>query len=544
MSYELKFTRLVQVQRSWTYFMSSAMQKVPPAPAAVEESLPEPTPGIATATEPKTGKPYSAFSKGQKRRITAILSLATITSPLTATIYFPLLPLLQAHYNVSAQAINLTITLYIVFQAISPIIFAPLSDSFGRRPIFLSTFTVYFLASLGLALNTSSYAGLLVLRAVQSIGASAAVAVMYGAMADVCVTGERGKYLGPIMAASNLGACVGPVIGGAVAQGSGGIVWPFYCLVIFGVVLVLSIGFGLPETSRSVVGNGEVTPTKWWSKTWMRLLRRPWWKRSRAQDFAVTDAPQPLSKAQDEELSQGSAKTKVKVTNPMTALRIIFYRDSVLVLWLAGSWYTVYYCIQTSISPIFRDIYGWNELEIGLSYLVGGVGVVLGGWSTGKLMDWSYKKTAKENGRSVDKVKGDDLRDFPIEYARSRTSIYFIFVGTATVLGYGWAVQSHAHPSVPLILQFLLGIICTNMLQTFSALLVDVFPEKPSTAATSGAVTRCALSAIGVAILQPMIDKIGRAWYFTFLATVTGGLGIISLFLLQKLGMGWRQKRS
>ena len=57
----------------------------------------------------------------------------------------------------------------------------------------------------------------IILRAIQSLGASAAFAVSYGVVADVCVSAERGKMVGPVSMALNLGTCVGPVVGGWVA---------------------------------------------------------------------------------------------------------------------------------------------------------------------------------------------------------------------------------------------------------------------------------------------------------------------------------------
>lgn len=87
----------------------------------------------------EAAKPYTSFTRSQKRLLTLLIGLVTVTSPLTATIYFPLLPLLRSHFKTSAEAINLTITLYIVFQAISPAVFGPLSDTLGRRPIYLAT---------------------------------------------------------------------------------------------------------------------------------------------------------------------------------------------------------------------------------------------------------------------------------------------------------------------------------------------------------------------------------------------------------------------
>jgi MFS family permease len=135
--------------------------------------------------------------------IIIVLNATMLVSPLTATIYLPLLPVLMIHIHTSAQAINLTITVYIVFQALSPLFLASPSNYFGRHPIFLGTFTLYTLSSLGLALNPSNYPALLVLRAIQSVGASAVISLSYGAVADFCVTVRRGKMLGRMMAAAN-----------------------------------------------------------------------------------------------------------------------------------------------------------------------------------------------------------------------------------------------------------------------------------------------------------------------------------------------------
>ncbi|KAL8702140.1 MAG: hypothetical protein Q9224_000144 [Gallowayella concinna] len=164
---------------------------------------------------------YTVFTSSHRRLITLILILTMLASPLTATIYLPLLPLLVDHFQVSPQAINITLTLYIVFQALSPLLFATASDTFGRRPIYLVTFSLYTLASLGLVLNRSSYAGLLVLRALQSLGASAVLAIAYGVVADLCVPSERGAMQGLVMGAANLAVCIGPVVGGWIALGSG-----------------------------------------------------------------------------------------------------------------------------------------------------------------------------------------------------------------------------------------------------------------------------------------------------------------------------------
>lgn len=523
--------------------------------AVVEEPTPSPPPvevlstappveeeenqAKSAATDPST--PYTTFTKAHKRLITVILTSTMLASPLTATIYLPLLPLLATHFHVSIQAINLTITLYIIFQAISPLLFATASDSFGRRPILLLTYAVYTAASLGLALNRKSYAALLVLRAVQSLGASAVLAIAYGVIADVCPPAERGGMQGPTLGAANLAVCLGPVIGGLVVLGSGSYEWVFWALVIFGGSVFVFVGFGLPETARSIVGNGDVKATGW-GKSWWSHLRRESKTKCNAKD--TRSMSETLGEKDRGAKTGPGKKAKFKMANPMAAIRILFWKDTALVLWMAGSPYAVWYAVQASIPPIYKDIYHFNELQIGLCYLTGGFGTVSGGYLNGKLMDWNYRATARSIGHTIDKVSGDDLNDFPIERARARGSYYLLAIYIAALAGYGWSVQAHTHEAVPLILQYVLAALCTGFQQTFNALLVDIFPASPSTGAASGNITRCALSAVVVAVLQPLVDVIGRGWFFTILTVLSGGGGLAADWMVKNKGMKWRRQRN
>lgn len=495
---------------------------------------------------PEVPTPYTTFTRRQKRLLTIILTLTMLASPLTATIYLPLLPLLSTQYRVSIQAINLTITLYIVFQAISPLFFATASDYFGRRSILLTTYALYTAASLGLALNEHSYAGLLILRALQSLGASAVLAIAFGVVADVCPPAERGSMLGPTQSAANVAVCVGPVLGGLVVLGSKSFIWVFWALVIFGVTVLTLVGVALPETARNVVGNGSVQATGFGITWWSLLKTRR--NDSRAKPNGGDNLEEKSRSTQKEcdgteVTNQTSRKQRFRMANPLACIQILFWKDTALVLWQAASPYAVWYCVQTSIPSIYKDIYGFNELEIGLSYLPGGFGTVLGGYANGKLMDSNYKVTARKAGHTIEKVSGDDLDEFPIEKARARGSWYFLAVYICGLAGYGWSVVPHVHASVPLILQFVLAALCTYFQQTFNALLVDIFPASPGTAAASSTITRCALSAVAVAVLQPLQSIMGRGWFFVLLAALSGGGGLATNWAINARGMQWRQHR-
>ncbi|KAK7966808.1 uncharacterized protein PG986_001085 [Apiospora aurea] len=318
---------------------------------------------------------YSHFSDRRRRYLVFLLGYF-----LTATIYFPLIELFSVQYASSVQGINLTITLYVVFQAVSPALFAPLSDSFGRRPVLLATFAVYGAAGLGLALNRASYAALLVLRGLQSLGGSTVLSLAYGVVADVVASAERGRMLGPLMAATNLGPCVGPLLGGVIAWETGRPDWCFWTLVVFGGTAFLLIGWTLPETNRAIVGNGRIAAQGIW-RTWWDALLWLWRERGHAnseEKEMIDGAPSGNVPGDLELRSSSSSGTKATgrkrfiIPNPLGPLRIVFYRDTSLTLWTAAVVYSVCYCIQTSIPVIYGPIYHFNNLQVGLSYLAGG----------------------------------------------------------------------------------------------------------------------------------------------------------------------------
>lgn len=237
-----------------------------------------------------------------------------------------------------------------------------------------------------------------------------------------------------------------------------------------------------------------------------------------------------------------TGKGKLVVPNPFVSLRLIFYFDTFISLWLAASPYAVWYLIQTSIPIIYgqgHGGYGFEDVYVGLCYLPGAAGVISGGLIAGRMMDKSYKHVATRIGWRED----CDEVDFPIEKARSRFSLVILTVSMLVLTGFGWSVQYAVHPAVPLIFQFYLGAKCTILLQVYSALLVDIFPEKSGTIAASNNIMRCGLSAAVVAALDPLVGAIGHGWFFTIVALLDGGLCMVGVVLLRCYGSFWRKKR-
>ncbi|THW26342.1 MFS general substrate transporter [Aureobasidium pullulans] len=486
-----------------------------------------------TSSEPKaaTIQPYTIFGKRHKRVLTVLLATASLTSPFTQTVYLPLLPLLGERYAVSNQSVNLTITFYSVVQAVTPALFAPFSDNAGRRPVTLFTFLIYTVASLALALVKSEYVGLLLLRGLQALGASASVSIAYGIIADVCVPSERGSMIGPVMSATNVGTLLGPIFGGLIAWRSGGQEWVFWGLVIFGTVNIGFIAGCLPETARSVVGDGSRGRSRQFSlKQWM-LLGPSW--------IGLPD----VEKRQAVDSTPEESKRRMRFGNPLASLKIMLWKDAAFIIVLGGVNYAVWNSFLAMMPSIYENDYGWNQLKVGLAYLPGAVGVISGDVVNGRWMDHKYRKTAGEVGLIVDGVAGDDLDSFPIEKARCRDLFFVWIVYNASLASLGWVVQIKPHVAISLVLQASVGFFGTFLFFCFNTLLIDVHPESPSTAAAAATVVRCGLSALAVAIMQPLVQAIGRGWYLTLMTLLIGGVQGLGLWAIPRYGQDWRKKR-
>ncbi|KAK4154988.1 major facilitator superfamily domain-containing protein [Chaetomidium leptoderma] len=400
----------------------------------------------------------------------------------------------------------------------------------------------------------------------QSIGGSAVLSLAYAVVADVTVHSERGRFLAPMLTATNIGPCIGPVIGGGAVLASGDPRWCFRALLIFGASAVLLIGLVQPETARTVVGNGAV-PAKGLWRTWWSLLFA-WKENKTGQKETPSSGEQQQHQRQPPDLEHQTNETgtrpkdettvdkepdintgktgrgKFVFPNPLPSLRIVFYPDTFLTLWLAGCPYGLWFCVQTSITPLFSRSYGFDTLQVGCCFLAGGVGIIGGGFIAGRLMDQNYKHVAKQAGFTIDEVRGDDVARFPIEQARSRRSVRIIVVSMCFVVGYGWAAEQHVHPAVPLLLQAYLGCKCTVLHQTYSALIVDIFPNSTGTAAASNNITRCALAAAGVAMLDPLVTTLGYGWVFTLLGLFDAVTCVLAVVALRRWGRGWRDRRA
>ncbi|KAM5372200.1 hypothetical protein ACJZ2D_007600 [Fusarium nematophilum] len=463
--------------------------------------------------------PYSLFTKNERRWIVALISLAGWFSALSSFIYYPAIPIIAEDLHSSIGMIDLTVTSYLVVSAIAPAIVGDAADTFGRRPLYAATLAFYVAANVGIALQHSAVA-LLLLRMLQSAGISGGQAplfplqhvfvmrlteevllgtfsVAYGVIADISAPSERGAFVSALSFGITTAPSLGPVLGGAFAAGPGWR-WIFWFLVIASGSCLVAMILALPETHRAFVGNGGAEPPKLCRPVAKKIMR-PW-----KDDRGPRSGP--------------PSRRAPRFPNPIKSLRVLSRKDVAVSIMPGSFLYTVYCCIHASLATMFMEVYRLEKWQAGLIYLPFGIGAIISTLTSSRWIDHDYRVVAAAHGLPIDRVSGDDLLQFPIEEARMRSAFTPTLGAFASILVYGWLVDQHVHLAAPLVCLFIAGFSIQTCFNINNTLLVDINQDAPATAQASSNIVRCTLSAALVAALHEMIDAMGFGWTFTVMS--------------------------
>lgn len=488
----------------------SANEELPIAPGSVIAS-PSAEFKHRSITSNQTTPAYSIFSKRQKLFLVFIASWSASFSPISAQIYFPAITDVATDLRISAEMVNISITLYMIFQGLAPSFWGPLSDHKGRRIVILSTFTVYIGACIGLAL-TQNFVELLVFRSLQSTGSASTIAIGSGILGDITTREERGGYMGIFQAALNVPMAVGPIIGGAMAQKTG---WHsiFWLLAAYSGVFLIFAVILLPETLRSIVGDGSIMPKSWTNRC---PLQSVWTSRS-----IRSDQDQIHSVTSAHKLPKFSTKNAIR---PLTLLR---RRNVSLSVAFLSLHYTVWQMTVTATATLYGTEYGLTVLQIGLTFIANGVGCLLGSLVLGRFLDKDYARLKKR--------WTDEMKPFSIAKARLRFSWVYSVLQILSTIIFGWTVDKKFHIALPIAAMFFITIGCVSIQGCVTTFLVDNYPEEGASVTATLNLTRCLLGAAGTAVILPLTKAISIGWSFTLFSLILAlSNPIAALLLIEK----------
>lgn len=190
--------------------------------------------------------PGDSLSRRQKLIYVLVLGLLTALGPFTIDLYLPAFPVIGSELNVSAAAVQLTLTATTIGFAAGQLMVGPFSDKFGRKmPLVLAT-TVHVAASVGAAMSTD-ITMLGVFRVLQGIGAAGGGVVAMAMIRDLFGGYRLVRMLSYMSLVNGMAPIFAPVIG---SQLLGIMDWPgiFWFLAGYGALVVVAAFMFIIET--------------------------------------------------------------------------------------------------------------------------------------------------------------------------------------------------------------------------------------------------------------------------------------------------------
>jgi DHA1 family bicyclomycin/chloramphenicol resistance-like MFS transporter len=178
--------------------------------------------------------------------LTALLAALTAVGPLSTDMYLPSLPDIARDLGASTPLVQFTLSAYLIGFACGQIVYGPISDRHGRKPVLLAAIALFTFGTLVCMMSTSIEM-LIVARTLQALGGSGAVVVTRAIVRDLYSGARAGRELSLIGSVMALAPVVAP-IGGGVLQTAFGWRSIFIVLAVAGAAAFVVVWRSLPET--------------------------------------------------------------------------------------------------------------------------------------------------------------------------------------------------------------------------------------------------------------------------------------------------------
>lgn len=189
-----------------------------------------------------------APSIGAPRPRGVVLAAIACSGTLAMHMFVPALPIVARELDATPAAAQLTLTVYLIGIAAGQLIYGPLSDRFGRRPVLIASLAVFLAASL-IAAFAPSIQWLIAARVVQALGACGGLVLGRAMARDGATPEQAARQLALLVMVMTASPAIAPLLGGLVATVLG---WRgiFGLLGAAGAGLLLLTLLSLPETNR------------------------------------------------------------------------------------------------------------------------------------------------------------------------------------------------------------------------------------------------------------------------------------------------------
>ncbi|WP_310626927.1 Bcr/CflA family efflux MFS transporter [Limnohabitans sp.] len=203
--------------------------------------------------------------------IILLLSMLLGIQPVATDLYLPALPAIKTEFGAALSQVQLTLSALLLAFGTSQLVWGPLSDRFGRRPILMWGLATFTLAGLGCVMASSMHA-LIVWRALQGAAMGAVVMCARAIVRDLYTPETGAGVMSKALTGLGFLACASAPLGGLLTD-----LWSWHAalglVMAFGAVALVLVIVCFKETVHRK--NPHALHVKVLARTWWDILRHP-----------------------------------------------------------------------------------------------------------------------------------------------------------------------------------------------------------------------------------------------------------------------------
>lgn len=424
-----------------------------PEAGGVQRSRSKDKDPFEVAFEGGNADPWNPRSMSTPRKwlITALASSGSFCVTCASSIYTSTYTQMDAEFGCSKELATLGLSTFVLGIALGPA-WSPLSEFYGRRPIYLAAFMVFtlFIIPCAVARNIET---VIVSRFFQGFAGSAFLSVSGGTVSDLFTPETMHHPLTLFTAAPFLAPSLGPLIGGFINSNVNWR-WTHYVLIIWAFCMFLAICFFVPETYRKLLSHTHTHTQKVDCTVGQNDRANP----------AHADPVILRKKAEKKRKDTGDERWKAPVEKAnksvfrtvghalLRPFQILAFEPMALILDLYSAILLgILYLFFGAFPFVFEGVYGFNLWQTGLTFLGLMLGMLIGAMTSGvwqKVRMRLVEKNARITG--VRDKSEPEFRLPPVIVGSA-----FVTVG---LFWFAWTTLSWVHWIVPIIGSGIFGI--------------------------------------------------------------------------------------
>ncbi|RAH55616.1 MFS transporter [Aspergillus piperis CBS 112811] len=426
------------------------------------------------------------FNTVRRWLIVIICSAGSLCVTCTSSMYTVTYDQIMEEFGCSREVATLGLSLFIWGLAVGPLLLGPLSEFYGRRRIYICSFTLFlvWLIPCAVAKNIQT---MIVCRFLNGIAGSAFLSVAGGTVGDLFARHELSAPMMLYTSSPFIGPEVGPLVGGFINQFTTWR-WTFYVLLIWTGVLLVLIGFFVPETYHPVL-----------------LRRKAQQLRKETGDDRWIAPIEMMDRSVAQTVLRSIYRPLLLLTLEPMCLNLCIFSAILL---------GILYLFFGAFQLVFESVYGFELWQRGLCFLGLFVGMLFAIFSD---PFWRRNYTRLELKHQEAVGRSDDFQPewrLPPAIAGGPLVTVGLFI-------FAWTIYPQVHWIAPLIGSALFGAGTILVYSGIFTFLVDAYPTYAASALAANSFARSIFGGVFPLFGIQMYNNLGYHWATSLLAFLT-----------------------